>query len=52
MMHQIKLLVVLETMVNISNMEYVRRRLGFDIVINNSSDKIWLFALLKFVVKL
>lgn len=43
-MHNIKLMVILEPMVNVNKAEYVRRRLGFETVISNVSQKIWIFC--------
>ncbi|EOY14356.1 Uncharacterized protein TCM_033752 [Theobroma cacao] len=43
LMHRIKILAILEPMVDISKAEFFRRKLGFEKVIVNSSQKIWLF---------
>ncbi|EOY02236.1 Uncharacterized protein TCM_011923 [Theobroma cacao] len=43
-MHNIKLLVILEPMVNPNRADYFRRRFGFDRVISNCSQKIWIFS--------
>ncbi|EOY34748.1 Uncharacterized protein TCM_042328 [Theobroma cacao] len=43
LMHKIKILAILEPMVDISKAEFFRRKLGFEKVIVNSSQKIWLF---------
>ncbi|EOY17513.1 Uncharacterized protein TCM_036737 [Theobroma cacao] len=49
LMHRLKILAILEPMVDTSKAEYFRRKMGFEKVIVNNSQKIWLFHSVEFI---